>query len=241
MGRLRAGLLILLVLGVLGRTAAANEPGRCSIPLKLRNGVPFVRVMVNGHGPFTFAFDTGTSREAIVSPALVAALKLPLVDHTWLIDLRGENKMAVDVVSIDAIALAGHTFRSVRAMVHEPLATLGSYDGVLGFALFRDTILTVDFPERCLRLDNADLVGGDDPNVMPFSMPRNVPVVALTIGNRKVLAQIDSAGGGINLPGSMAPMEFEGNTEVLVRAQSQLSTFFLRGGVMKGELVLGGH
>jgi hypothetical protein len=198
--------------------------------------------MLNGRGPFTFAVDTGTSRQAIVSPALVKALNLPLVDRTWLIDLPGKSRMAVDVVSVDTITLSGHPFHSVRAMVHEPLATLGPYDGVLGFALFRDSILTVDFPQRCLRLEDASLAEGHDPNVLPFSMPRNVPVVALTIGDRTVPAQIDTAGGGINLPESAAPaVEFARNTEVLVRAQSQLSTFFLRGGVLKGELALGGQ
>ncbi len=242
MGKSRLGVWLLLVLGLFSRAVAADGTGSCSIPLKLRNGIPFVRLMLNGRGPFTFAVDTGTSREAIVSPELVAALNLPLVDRTWLVDLPGKGKMAVDVVSVDTIALPGHTFRSVRAMVHEPLATLAPYDGVLGFALFRDTILTLDFPQHCLRLDDASLTGGDDSNILPFSMPRNVPVVALTIGDRKVPAQIDSAGGGINLPESTAQaLEFAPDTEVLVRAQSQVSSFFLRGGVLKGELALGGQ
>ena len=92
-----------MVLGALSRIVAADETSRCSIPLKLRNGIPFVRVMLNGRGPFTFAVDTGTSREAIVSPALVKALDLPLVERTWLVDLPGKSKMAVDVVAVDTI------------------------------------------------------------------------------------------------------------------------------------------
>ena len=127
-------------------------------------------------------------------------------------------------------------------MVHPSLPTLAPYDGVLGFPLFRETILTLDFPQRCLRLDDPGLPSGPDPNVLPFSTPRNVPVVSLTIGEQKVLAQIDSGGGGINLPGSAASaVEFAEHTSVPVRAQSQLSNFFLRGGVIKGEVVLGGH
>ena len=242
MGKSRLGLLLLVVLGAFSGTVVADQSRRCSIPLKLRNGVPFVRVMLNGRGPFTFAVDTGTSREAIVSPALVAALDLPLVERTWLLDLPGKSKMAVDVVSVDSIAVSGHSFHSVRAMVHEPLPTLAPYDGVLGFAFFRDTTFTLDFPCRCLRLDDANLTNADDPNVLPFSMPRNVPVVALTIKTRKVPAQIDSAGAGINLPASAVSVaEFAPDTEMLIRAQSQLSTFFLRGGVLKGELGLGGQ
>jgi len=242
MVNVRFGFSLFLVLGFFVGTSAADGTGRCPVPLQLRRGVPFVKVMLNGRGPFIFAVDTGTSRAAIVSPAVVKELKLPMVGRAHLLDLTGRSSQTVDETLLGTIELPGHAFRSVRAMVHASLPSLGPYDGVLGFSLFRDTILTLDFPQRCLRLGDAGLPAGSDPNVLPFSTPRNVPVVALTIGEQRVLAQIDSGGGGINLPGSAASaVEFAAHTEVPVRAQSQLNNFFLRGGVMKGEVVLGGH
>jgi len=245
MFRLRWGhfLVGFLVLGTILPAFATDGTVRCSIPLKLRRGVPFVKVLLNGRGPFIFAVDTGTSREAIVSPAVARELKLPRVGRTRLLDLTGKTRQIVDEVFLEEVELPGHTFSAVRAVVHEPLAaTLGDYDGVLGFTLFRDTIWTLDFPRRCLRLDEEPLPAGPDPDVLPFSTPRNVPVIALTIGQQRVLAQIDSGGGGINLPGSAASaVEFAWHTEVSVRAQSQLSSFSLRGGTMKGEVALGGH
>lgn len=240
MCKLRWGLF--LVLGFVLTASASAVTGSCSIPLQLRRGVPFVKVMLNGRGPYTFAVDTGTSRQAIVSPKLVKELKLPLVGSTRLVDLTGKSGQTVDEVLVDDVELPGRAFHSVRAMVHKPLATLGAYDGVLGFALFREMVLTLDFPRRCLRLDDTGLTTGSDLDVLPFSTPRNVPVVALTIGKQNVLAQIDSGGGGINLPGSAdSPVEFAAHTQVPVRAQSQSSNFLLRGGVMKGEIALGGH
>ncbi len=242
MGTLRPGLSILVILASGAAPCAAESDGRCSIPLKLRDGIPFVQVLVNGRGPFTFAVDTGTSREAILSPTLVKQLRLPPAGRASLLDLRGKERQPVDEVSVDTVALGGRTFRSLRALVHEPLATLAPYDGVLGFALFRDTVVTLDFPRRCLRLNEPALEEGADANVLRFSMPRNVPVVPIAVGRQTVLVQVDSGGGGINLPQSAAPgIEFARHSEIEVRAQSQLSTFFLRGGVMKGNLVLGGQ
>ena len=146
------------------------------------------------------------------------------------------------MVEVGILTLTGREFHNIRAMMHEPLATIGRYDGVLGFALFQQTVFTLDFPQRSMRVDAAELAAGADPDVMPFSMPRNVPVVAVTIGKQVVSAQIDSGGGGINLPASAAStVDFDSATEAPVRAQSQLSTFLLRALVLKGELVLGGQ
>ncbi len=241
MGKLRWGLFFLLLDFALA-TTAAQAAGGCSIPLKLRRGVPFLQVMVNGRGPYTFALDTGTSREAIVTPRLVSELNLPLLGRTRLVDLRGTGGQTVDEVLVRELELSGHGFHAVRAMVHASLGTLGPYDGVLGFPLFRENAWTLDFPQRCLRLDEAGLRAGAGPDVLPFAIPRNVPVVALTIGVHEVLAQIDTGGGGIDLPGSAAAVvQFARHTEVEVRADSQLSKFRLRGGVLKGELTVGGH
>ena len=242
MGKSRLGHSVLFIFfATAAQLAAMDAQGRCTVPVKLRHGIPFVQVTLNGRGPFTFAVDTGTSRDAIVSPAVVKALELPFVGRTWLLDLGGRRE-AVDMVEVETLTLTGREFHNIHAMVHEPLATIGRYDGVLGFALFQRTVFTLDFPQRCMRLDDVVLAADADPDVVPFSMPRNVPVVAVTIGKQVVPAQIDSGGGGINLPASAASaFEFDSATEAPVRARSQLSTFLLRAGVMKGELVLGGQ
>ena len=238
MGKLRWGLLFWLTAG-LCRVQAQDNP--CSIPLHLHRGVPFVEVMVQGHGPYRFAVDTGTSGEAIVSPRLAKDLGLALAGRTWLLDLTGKTRRAVDEVRLESLEVGGHSFQSVRAMVHVPVAGLGSYDGVLGFSLFRNRILTVDFPRRCMELSTGGLDAGD-PDVLPFAMPRNVPVVALTIEGRSVPAQIDSGGGGINLPSSEASgMQLARRSEIKVKIETQVNTLYVRGGELKGELGLGHH
>jgi predicted aspartyl protease len=239
MGKLRWGFLFWFTAG-LCQLQAAPGPS-CSIPLHLRRGVPFVDVMVQGHGPYRFAVDTGTSAEAMASPRLAKDLGLALEGRTWLLGLTGTARSAVDQVRLDSLEVEGYSFHSVRAMVHEPVAGLGSYDGVLGFSLFRNRLLTLDFPRRCMGLRTGVLDAGD-PDVLSFAMPRNVPVVALTIDGRSVPVQIDSGGGGINLPLNAASrVQFARKSEVQVKIETQVNTVYVRGGVLKGELGLGEH
>ena len=222
--------------------ACAPPTRTSSAPLDLHHGVPFVKVMINGKGPFTFIIDTGTSSDAIVTPALAGELGLPVVARRHLTDLGGQNVQGVDVVAIHSLTVAGVDFQSVPADVHAALPSLGSYDGILGFRLFRDKLMTLDYPQRRLVLSDADSLQISDPNVLPIRMWRLVPTVMLEIGNERVEAQIDSGGHGLCLPESVAQsLKFEGNLDVVARGHTQVSTFPILGGKIDEEVEFAGH
>ncbi len=62
---------------VLGTASwAGTDAGAHVAPMELRRNMPFVQVLVNDKGPFTFGIDTGTSSEALVSPELAQSLGL---------------------------------------------------------------------------------------------------------------------------------------------------------------------
>jgi predicted aspartyl protease len=213
-----------------------------SARLELHHGVPFVKVMINGKGPFTFVIDTGTSSDAIVTPALAGELGLPVVERRHLTDLGGQNVQSVDVVAIHKLSVAGAEFQSVRADVHSALATIGPYDGILGFRLFRDKLMTLDFPQRRLVLSEGDSLESSDPNVLPVQMSRTVPTVMLEIGDERVEAQIDSGGRGLCIPESVAQsLKFEGSLDVIARGHTQVSSFPILGGTMNGEVEFAGY
>jgi hypothetical protein len=213
-----------------------------SAPLELRHGVPFVKVMINGRGPFTFVIDTGTSSDAIVTPALAAELDLPVVERRHLTDLSGQNVQGVNVVAINTLTVAGVGFQSIHADVHAALTSVGPYDGILGFRLFRDKLMTLDYPQRRLVLSDADSLRISDPNVLPIHMSRLVPTVVLEIGNEPVEAQIDSGGQGLCVPESVAQsLKFEGSLDVVARGHTQVSTFPILGGTIKEEVEFAGH
>src|SRR5215475_8176392 len=80
-------MLSCIALGTL--TSSAQDH---SAPMELRHNMPFVQVMVNGKGPFTFGIDTGTGGDVLITPALVQQLHLPEAGKTEIGDPTGTNK-----------------------------------------------------------------------------------------------------------------------------------------------------
>lgn len=236
----RLGLFFVLFLGVLNCSKTDGQSTPCSIPIKLHHGVPFIRVMVNGKGPFNFIVDTGTNRAVIVSPSLAKTLQLPTIGQTSLLDLSGKFRERANEVAVEVVTIGGRDFHPERALVHRNLASEGSYDGVLGFALFGNALLTLDYPQRCMTLANGNLA--EDGNALPLVLSHSGPMIELGAGNLTVMALIDTGGSGLNLPESVAhQLDFERSTEVLVREQTQVSTAYFRAGEMRGQLRLGAY
>jgi hypothetical protein len=85
--------------------------------------VPFkggVEVKINGQGPCRFGLDTGASIAFWINQELARQLGLPVTSHTHLHGLRGSKDSdgstpAVDVLRIDVLLLAGHSFQLKRS------------------------------------------------------------------------------------------------------------------------------
>ncbi len=194
--------------------------------LELTHGKPFVTVMVNGKGPFRFIIDTGTSAQAFVAPELAQQLHLPFVGKESLTDPSRRGRQAVRVVLVDSLQVAGVGFTSVKAVVHTLGDGDGYYEGLLGFALFRDYLLTLDFPSRSISIEPGELKPDGGQSVLPFRMSNGLPVISLQIGSMHMDAQVDSGGQGLSLPQDEAiHLKFLSDPEPLGNEHS-LSTKF---------------
>ncbi|MDR3737631.1 MAG: retropepsin-like aspartic protease [Terracidiphilus sp.] len=167
-------------------------------------GKPYVDVMVNGQGPFRFVVDTGTGADAIITPALAQRLGLEDVGQVRLTDPSGQGEQHTPLVQTTSLVVAGVNFGSVRALRHVLNGEDESCVGLLGFTLFRDYLLTLDFPKRLLTLERGQLAPEGDKDVMTFKAPEGVPVVTLGVGRVWIEAQLDSGGTGLTLPESLA-------------------------------------
>jgi predicted aspartyl protease len=176
-----------------------------SIPMEVVHGKPYVMVMVNGRGPYRFMVDTGTGGEAIVSLELAQELKLPIVDKTRLSDPSKEGQHTTDVVMIDSLDIAGVEFTEVMAARHRIYGEEDSCQGILGFPMFENYLLTLDFPDQRLTLSSGALVPDGESSVLPFRMPDGVPIAPMRIGALRVEAQFDSGGTGLSLPERLIP------------------------------------
>ena len=183
----------------------APQPATHQAPMVERYGKPYVMVTINGKGPFRFVIDTGTGGDALVTPELATELGLPTVGHATLSDPSGQGAKRAPIVQIDSLEVAGVRFTGIRAISHSFFAEAGTCEGLLGFTLFRDYLLTLDFPDRLVTLSGGALATDGGKSVLPFRMPEGVPIAYLKVdGLQPVEAQLDSGGGGLVLPEKLA-------------------------------------
>src|SRR5271168_464416 len=134
------------------RPAALAQDSSHSAPLEIVHDRPFAMVMVNGKGPFRFVIDTGTGGEAFVSADLAAELGLPQAGEITLNDPSGQGGRKVPMVQLASVQVAGVEFTGVKAAVHNLGSGDGACQGLLGFALFRNYLLTLDYPNHRVAL-----------------------------------------------------------------------------------------
>jgi len=211
-------------------------------PMELRHNLPFVQVMVNGKGPFTFSIDTGTGGQALVTPDLIQQLGLPVTGEEEVGDPSGRNSHKVPKVRIDSLKVAGVEFKSVEAIQHQPSPREGQCDGILGFVLFRDYLFTLDYPGKQLTLARGSLKPDGENTVIPFTMPDNVPVIELSVGAQKVEADVDSRGPGLSIPEKSAQeLKFVSDPMVIGRGRTVSNDFEIKGAQLAGNIKVGGY
>jgi hypothetical protein len=224
----------------------AGESPVVDVPMLLRGATPAVEVLVNGQGPFLFAIDTGGQGLARVDSSLVERLKLRPVGQVLAGDGSGRNTRSMDVVSLDSLALGGVKFEGVKAPSRDYNVSpkLPKIDGVLGFNLFSDYLLTLDFPAGRVRLERGEVPGVDGLEVLSFESPRGIPVVDLNIGGETVKAVIDTGNlaGGFMVPAGLAEnLTFAAEPAVVGKAKTVVSEIEIKEARLKGSIRLGRH
>jgi hypothetical protein len=138
---------------------------------------PYFQVYVNGHGPFTFLYDTGAAY-AMVSSKVIDAVK-----PTVVFDRGGRR----DVVELDRIALGDVTLTKVWA-IHDDNFGI---DGIIGFPTLGVSNVLFDFSRREI-LVSTKPIPMTDSFTLPYESPLNVPTVPLRLGDRTVRILLDT-------------------------------------------------
>lgn len=229
-----------------GPSQAAN-PGApvVEVPMILRGSTPAVEVMVNGKGPFLFVIDTGAMGAARADSSLVERLKLPVVGKMRAGDGSGRST-SLDVVRLDSVSIGGLQFNNLRAPTRDynrsPAAS--RVDGILGFDLFSDYLLTLDFPGKRVRIERGQTLKADGADVMSYDGSGGAPVVELGLGGRKLRGRIDTGNsiGGFVLPESLVKTLALASEPVVVgRARTVSSVVEIKVARLKDSIRLGRH
>lgn len=213
-----------------------------TIPMEQRHRKTCVPVMLNGQGPFMFAIDTGTGGDAVVSAELARKLGLKVTGEDEIGDPTGVNRQKVPVYGIDSLKLGGVEFKDVHATQLTEMEMGQRFDGILGFVLFRDYLLTLDFPKQEVKLLRGALPAADGNQIIHFRMPDNVPLIELNIGGQDVGTHVDTGGMGLSLPEKIAKnLTFVSEPVVMGRGRTVSNDFEIKGAQMASEIKLGGY
>jgi hypothetical protein len=183
-----------------------------AVPVDLRNHFLFVNVRVNGQGPFRVFVDTGCSF-TLFSPELAMAVKAQPVpdddDTTTAFNALGDP-LAVPRALFDSIELGGVRFEGVIAGIL-PMTRFTQIDGqrvdgALGFSLFSEVFLGLDYPGHRL------LLGPGWPENLPplraemtVHEHAEVPFIAAGLQDQSFEVEIDSgSNGNLHLPVELA-------------------------------------
>src|ERR1700686_132850 len=185
----------------------AQRASSADVPMLFRGPMPAVEVMINGKGPFLFAIDTGGQGLARVDTSLAERLNLQSTGKVQARDGSRSTAITLDVVQIDSITIGDLQFSAVTALKRDynTSPNLPKIDGVLGFNLFSEYLLTLDYPTKRVRIERGQLPAVNGADILSFEAPHGIPVVELGVGELRMKAHIDSGNtiGGFGIPAAL--------------------------------------
>jgi hypothetical protein len=163
-------------------------------PMQFRGLMPVIEVKLNGQGPFFFAIDTGGGMQADIDPAVATQLNLQPTGKVLIGDPSRQNDREMELTSIASLTFGGAEFRNVTALIRAQRITKDypEVDGFLGFALFTEYLLTLDYPAMQVRLARGALPKANGADILPFEIENRIPVIEVAVGKLRMKAHLDS-------------------------------------------------
>jgi hypothetical protein len=138
---------------------------------------PYVRVFVNGKGPFTFVFDTG-SNVTTLSAKVTKLASVAIISH-----VPGHHAIArASELRVGDIAM-----RDYYAVVEDG----DDLDGILGFNAFGHKYLTFDFARKELIVSSRP-IALRSAFWLPYTLEKHLPMVSMSIDGRHLPTLLDT-------------------------------------------------
>jgi predicted aspartyl protease len=153
---------------------------------------PYVAVFVNGRGPFTFLFDTG-SNVTTLSTKVVRAAHVAIVNR-----VPGHHAIG----RANEIRVGGISMQNYYAVVEDG----DDVDGILGFNSFGNNYLTFDLSSKTLTVA-AHVVPLPRSFWLHYTIKKHLPLIDLFVDGRKLPTLIDTGDDAYAWEGTSADLQ----------------------------------
>jgi len=211
------------------------QPGRTTLgaplvvlPAQTIDNYLIVEAKWDRFGPYHFLVDTGSS-VTLVSPALAkrypsANPPAPDAPRVRVASADGSTT-ELPPATLRRLELGDARFDEVPVLIYDcaPLsAHLGvNIDGVLGFPLFRETLLTLDYLRGRVLLQASHTPALTPGTVVPLDDANKIPLVRVRLGDRTIEVLLDS---GSDAPLNLNPVGLEPKFAAPPRAGATVGT-----------------
>jgi Aspartyl protease len=211
------------------------------VPFTLDAHLPVFDVKINGQGPFRLALDTGMGGQITVNRDLAEKLKLPKVGEARASDPSGQNAVTRDVIGVDSLEIGGARFEGLRGTINDSERPDRTAQGIVGYTLFAELLLTIDYPKKELGIARGALPEVDGKHVLALVPGHPVPVTELTIGGRNVKMDIDAGSPALlTVPMSVAKeLPLKSEPRVVGQARTISGPFDIFGAQLNGDVTVG--
>lgn len=204
-----------LVLSQCKATKALNLSDYAThVPISIRQNLPFVTVEIGGKRS-QFLVDSGAS-DCVVTPEMAQRLGLRVSEEKVLVKTAAGDRVPIPMTVVPSLSIGKAEFHNVPAFVYDfgnIRHNLGSIDGVVGFSIFRDATLTIDYNRKEMRITPGPMLNEKNLGTIAMSVKTGVPRVPLKGGPQPTWVDVDSGSTGgleinpksIGLPTEAAP------------------------------------
>jgi hypothetical protein len=183
-----------------GLTRIGGKP--VTLPGHVIGNVLVVEDAWDKFGPYHFVIDTGSS-VTLVSPELAARYAdsgLPPSDEPQVRVRSSQGGSALlSPVTLRTLRLGAARFQYVPALIYDCADLSAQFgvriDGILGFPLFRQAVLTLDYPNERIVLRDRIPDDGLPGEAILFNNANKIPLIPVRLGDREFAVLLDSGSG----------------------------------------------
>jgi len=197
---------------------------------------PLIELKIEGKA-YHFMLDTGAVAGRI-SQAIVDRLGLKPEREVTAGDPSGKNSRQVKGYRIPEIDAGSARFFGVHMFADSGPDGGRLANGVIGYGVFKDLLLTLDYPAKQVVLQEGSL----DAAAIHYDTKGGIPFLPIEIGTFKVFGHVDSGSdGGLTVPLKYKDqLPLDGETTVIGHARTLFNEMTIYGARVKGPVKVGG-